>query len=351
MEEQKTKNTKVIDLRVIAKNIRDNRRLFYKVLSIVFVLSCIYIFSFPRYYSTGIKLAPEVESSGTAGALGSLASSFGLDLSELQTTDAITPLLYPDLMDDNGFVSKIMQIKVKSQDGEINTNYHDYLKFHQKKVWWIYPIAWLKSLLPKEENAKGGKKAGYDPYDLPKKENDLMTIARSNISIAIDKKSGVISIDAQAQDPLICRTLADSVKEILQVYITDYRTNKARIDYEYYKKLTADAKREYEKIRQQYASVSDASTHISLRSVELKIEDMENDMQLKLNAYTTMNAQLQAAKAKVQEKTPAFTMIKGASVPVKPAGPKRMIFVAAMMLLATFITMVWSCRKYLLEFL
>ena len=87
-------------------------------------------------------------------------------------------------------------------------------------------------------------------------------------------------------------------------------------------------------MQEENSQLSDANTKTALRSVELKIEDMENDMQLKFNAYTTINTQLQAAKAKVQEKTPAFTVLKGAAVPVKPAGPKRMIFVAAMLFLA-----------------
>ena len=60
---------------------------------------------------------------------------------------------------------------------------------------------------------------------------------------------------------------------------------------------------------------------------------MENDMQLKFNAYSTINTQLQAAKAKVQERTPAFTTLKGAAVPIKPAGPKRMLFVFLMLIL------------------
>ena len=172
-----------------------------------------------------------------------------------------------------------------------------------------------------------------------------MGAARNNISIAIDKKTGVISIETQAQDPLICKTLADSIKDKLQIFITDYRTNKSRIDYEYYKKLTADAKHEYEKIRRQYASMADASTNITLRSVELKLEDIENDMQLKLNAYTTLNNQLQAAKAKVQERTPAFTVIKGASVPIKPAGPKRMFFVLGMLILSVIVVSLYLVRK------
>ena len=346
MEENKIKNPEVIDLRVVFRKIWDNRKLFYKVLPIVFVLSCIYIFSLPRYYTSDIKLAPEMENSGAGGTLGSIAASFGFDLSEMQTTDAITPLLYPDLMEDNGFVAGLMNIQVKSQDGEINTNYHDYLKKYQKTAWWNYPINWLKSLLPKKADTGGTGDGTYDPYNLSKSEDDVLGAARDKIVIAIDKKTGVISISVEDQDPFICKTMADSVKEKLQVFITDYRTNKARTDYEYYKKLTADAKKEYEKVRRYYASMADASTNVKLRSVELKMEDVENDMQLKFNTYTTVNTQLQAAKAKVQERTPAFTVLKGAAVPVKPAGPKRMIFVILTQLLAFVIIALYSIREY-----
>ena len=57
-------------------------------------------------------------------------------------------------------------------------------------------------------------------------------------------------------------------------------------------------------------------------------------MQLKFNTYSTLNTQLQAAKAKIQEKTPAFTLIQGASVPIKASEPKRMFFVLGMTIFA-----------------
>ena len=350
MEEKKIKNTKVIDLRIIINTIWSNRRFFYKVLSIVFVFSCIYIFSLPRYYNSDTKLAPEMENLGGGGTLSSLAASFGFDLGEMQTTDAITPLLYPDLMEDNGFVSSLMGIKVTSQDGTIKTTYHDYLQKHQKSAWWTFPISWMKSLIPKKQQT-GGSLSEYDPYNISLKEDGILNIARNNINISTDKKTGVISIAVQAQDPLICKTLADSIKDKLQIFITNYRTNKARTDYNYYKKLADDAKQDYENARRQYGMTMDANTRVTLRSVELKMEEMENDMQLKFNTYTTINTQLQAANAKVQERTPAFTVIKGAAVPTRPAGPKRMIFVAAMMILATLASAVIVCRKYLMSFL
>ena len=49
-------------------------------------------------------------------------------------------------------------------------------------------------------------------------------------------------------------------------------------------------------------------------------------MQLKYNTYSAAKNQYDAAKAKLQETIPVFTIIKGAQVPIKPAGPKRMIF-------------------------
>ena len=334
MEENKN-NPNIIDLRVVVKTIWNHKRLLYKTLPTAFLLSCIYIFSIPRYYTSEVKLAPEMESALGGGALGSIAASFGFDLSEMQTSDAITPLLYPDLMEDNAFVTSMFNINVKDQDGKINTTYHDYLKSFQKKIWWNYPIAWIKKLLPKTPD-KGGDKSKFNPYYLSKNEDGIAERIRDNAKISIDKKTGVITINTKAQDPLICKTLADSIQDRLQKFIIEYRTNKARTDYEYYKGLTADAKHEYEKTRQMYGDMADASRNPSLKSIELKLEDMENDMQLKYNTYTTLSTQLQASKAKVQERTPAFTVIKGASVPVKPAGPKRMLFVAAMLIL-TFI--------------
>ena len=70
-------------------------------------------------------------------------------------------------------------------------------------------------------------------------------------------------------------------------------------------------------------------------------------MQLKYNAYTAMTTQYQAAKAKVQERTPAFTVVKGAAVPIKAAKPKRMLFVLGMLVLAFFITTFGIIRKEL----
>lgn len=338
MEERK--QLEVIDLRDITKKIWANRKTFIIPLGIVFLVASIYIFSKPRYYSTDAKLAPEMGSTLGGGTLGSIASAFGFDLGDMQTTDAITPLLYPDLMEDNAFVTNLFDMKVETQDGSIKTTYYDYLRNRQKKPWWgDFPkpvFNWIANLF-KSESKTTGKSKELDPYSLSEKDDGIVARIRDNIKLSVDKKTGVITINVQDQDPRICKTMADSIMGSLQKFITNYRTSKARTDFEYYKQLASEAKREYEKARQYYGSLSDANSKVALRSVELKMEDLENDMQLKYNTYTTLNTQLQAAKAKVQDRTPVFTVLKGAAIPIKPAGPKRMIFVAGMLILAFMI--------------
>lgn len=343
MEENK-KQLEVINLRDIIKKIWYNRKSFILPLSIVFILACIYIFSKPRYYSTDAKLAPEMGSSMNGGTLGTIASAFGFDFGDMQTSDAITPLLYPDLMEDNAFVASLFSIKVENQEGDIKASYYEYLKKYQKKPWWGGFTGWVSNLLKSKPKA-GNAKKDFDPYDLSERDNNIVEKIRNNIKLSVDKKTGVITINIIDQDPRICKTLADSIMSNLQLFITEYRTNKARTDFEYYKELTLAAKKEYERTRQLYGSLSDANTNVALRSVALKLEDLENDMQIKFTTYQSLNTQLQAAKAKVQERTPVFTILKGAAIPIKPAGPKRMIFVAGMLILAFMAKTFWLVKN------
>lgn len=343
--ENQNKNAEVIDLSKVIKKVWSGRKAFYKSLPIAFVLSCIYILGVPRYYSTSSKLAPEMDNSMNAGTLGSLASSFGIDLANMQSSDAITPLLYPDLMEDNGFVARLFNVRVTNVDGDIKSTYYDYLKNHTKSSIWGYPIRWIKSLLPEEESKfKGNGKGKSDPYLFNKEQDGIAGAIRANIGLSVDKKTGVITISVKDQDPLICKQLAESVSMHLQEFITEYRTNKARIDLEYYQKLTAEAKHEYELARQRYGSYADANTDVILESFRSKRDDLENDMQLKFNNYSMVSTQLQQAKGKVQERTPAFTLLKGAEVPLKPTSPKRMIFVLGMLLLTSFGTIFWILK-------
>lgn len=358
MEEEKKRSIPTIDIGLLAKRLYARRRLFFfKVWPITFVVACFYILCIPRYYSSEAKLAPEMGGANGGGMLGSLASSFGFNLGDMETTDAINPMLYPDLMEDNGFVTDMFPIRVKSSDGEIDTDYYTYLTSFQKVPWWSHVIKAISeaigSMLPisdeEKENAARGSGSQRSPYWLTKKEHATAEAVRGCIHISMNEKTGTISIQTQAQDPLVAKTLADSVQAHLQQFITDYRTNKARIDVEHYEQLAKKARHQYDSICSVYARYLESNTNIILPRYQTAMENLQKDMQMKYTTYTSIMAQLETAKAKLQERTPAFTQLKGAAVPLRPAGPKRMLFVIFMLILATVVTAVVILRKDIMK--
>ena len=312
------KNADVDVLNQAAQMLKSKKKSYIKILAVTFVLSCLIILPQPRYYACEVKLAPEYGSSSPAEGIGSLAASFGFDLSNMQSSDAIYPLLYPELFESPEFLVPLFDVRVNSVDGELCTNYHDYLKNHQKKNPLVAPFVKgfgkIKKLFESDKDY-GAVKAGssIDPFRMSRKDYNLMKKITNKVKCAVNKKNNVVSIVVEDQDPLICATMADSVRAHLQSFIINYRTSKARQDVAY--------------------------------SIEL----IENDMGMMLTKYQTMSGQLENAKAKVQEQTPAFTVIKSPTVPIRPAGPKRMIFVAFMLILATFCTTMWYLRRLILS--
>ncbi len=342
--------TDIIDIGAIIKRIKSKKKLFIRVVAITFVVSCALILCVPRYYECEIKLAPEVSGSDL-GSIGSLASSFGVNLDATvgSSEDAIGPDLYPDLLQTKDFQVKMFPMRVRSLDGSIDTDYYTYLSKMQKSAFWMKWINAIKKLFISPEPVSSGKGKGseVDPFRLTRRQFAVANKIGSKIKCSIDKKTYVISIFVEDQDALICATVADSVAQRLQAFITEYRTKKARNDLEHAKILNAEAKRSYMKAQRAYATCCDENMDVVLQSYRSQMEALENELQLKYNNYNATATQLQMAMAKVQEKTPAFTILQSASVPIKPTGPKRMIFVAGMMLLAFVVTAFWTVRDLL----
>lgn len=345
----------VIDLAELVRKVYSRRNLFYtRVWPITFVVSCFIILCVPRYYTSEAMLAPEMGNELGMGGLGSIASTLGFDLGGGGSGDAINPLLYPNLMEDNGFVSEMFAIRVRTADGEVDTDYYTYLKSHQKSAWWGTVMRWLsrgiKAILPSKKSSgpSTGEGAAPSPYWMSEDDEGVADAIRDNVNFSVDKLTAVITISTKAQDALVAKTLADSAQAHLQQFITKYRTNKARIDEEYYRTLKEQAEQEYLQACEDYWKMADANRNVVLSRYEMELGNLEKEMQMKYNTLQGLAQQLQVAQAKVQERTPAFTVMKGASVPQRPAGPKRMFFVLGMLILATFMTAFLIIRKELL---
>lgn len=343
-----------IDYGKIYKDLLKHKRLYYKVLPITFFVMAFLTLSIPNYYTCEVKLSPEINSSlSTKSSLMSLASSFGVSLGNMSGgmgTEALFPTIYPELMNSTDFKVSLFHVPVTIEgdkdkgEKDRTMSYYDYLENEQKKPWWSAAIGgtlkWLVSLIKEEE-----EEPPLNPFRLTKEQAKIVKSLEKKIVCDVDKKTMVITIDVKDQDPVICATMADTVKNRLQNFITDYRTSKSRVDLEYYRKLTQESKARYEKARQKYAEFMDTNQDIILQTVRQKQTDLENEMQLQYNAYQQMASNLIAAEARVQQDTPAFTTLQSATVPVKKAGPKRATTCLIFLFLAFCCTSVWILHK------
>ena len=329
-----------IDFGAMWAAIKTHRKLYYIVLPVTFVIACVIAVSIPRYYTCKILLAPE-SGGGTSsmGAIASLASSFGVNIggSSSANGDAITPTVYPDLMNSVDFKTALFPVKVKRKSDKASMSYFNYLKNEWREPWWKYCFGLMAP--PKEKDTL------VNTFELTGEQARIAGIINQNVVCKIDKKNGLISIDVTDQDPHVAAMMADSVKVRLQDFLTAYRTQKARHDLEYAEMLHKQAKKDYEHARRLYVDYMDANQDVSLMSAQQKQIDLENNMQLQYNNYNALSAQVIAAKAKVQEVTPAFTPLQSATVPLGPAGPKRGQIIAISLLVATLLTTIWVLYK------
>lgn len=353
-EEQKQIKTskprkKKVDFAHLAEVLWKNRKLFYIVLPIAFIVACIYAFSIPKVYKCEVMLAPELSTTRSSNTLSNLARSFGMKLGSSSlggSSEALLPNLYPDLMNSVDFKTSLFSIQVCAEDSVTPKSYYDYLLNDQKRPWWSAAISEtmdaIKDLFAKEDTIDQKK---VDPFKLTKQQTGIVKALTKKVVCDVDQKTLVITIDVTDQDPVICATVADSVKERLQRFITDYRTNKARIDLEYNKKLCAESKIRYEKARQRYVEFADANQDLILQSVRTRLTDLENEMQLQFNAYQTYATQVQNSEAQVQQETPAFMTLQSATVPLLADSPVKKKIVLVFLFLAFVGTSLYVLHK------
>lgn len=328
-----------IRLDIIFQVIVSNWKKYILPILITSVVTALLSLCIPRYYRVQVLLAPEYsEGGGSMGNLSGLASMVGINLGGMSSSDAIVPMFYPDLIKSTDFLVPLMDVCVTTADSSFTGKYVDYLTQYSEAPFWSVALSKIKRLIKEPEPLNKDEHYKVNPFRLNETEEKIIKGISSSIDCNVDKKTDVITITVVSQDPLVSALLADTVKQRLQDFIIDYRTKKVTIDLNHVTKLCAEAKEKYQSICNQYAAFVESHNELSLQSYKIQQEQLENDMQNAFSVYNTLLQQKVLAESKVQERTPVFTTLQNASVPIKHAGPKRMITVFAMSVLAFLVT-------------
>ena len=339
------KDTKTKEIDVIASIllVLKEWKLLLKFCVIGGVVGVVVALCSQKRYTTTVLMAPEIPNpSSSMGALGSMGSMLGVKLGATMTSDAIYPESYPDVLATTDFAIGLFGVEVVPMDSVKSVPYYKHLIRSNNVPFWNYPQIWLSMLIEyiKDEDKKA-LGTEIDPFRLSKKETKMIEWIKSNVTAVVDKKTSVITLSVTDVDPQVSALMADTVMHRLQNYITLYRTQKARHDLTYMEELYQQAKNEYIEAQDKYTKAYDANRNIILRSANSHVQNLENEMQLRLAVYTETAQQLQLAKEKVQEQTPAFTVLQSATIPVRPSSTPKIVVAFLFAVLGGFANVAW----------
>ncbi|MCF0166063.1 MAG: chain-length determining protein [Bacteroidales bacterium] len=292
------------------------------------VIGVVVVLSTPRKYAVNMILAPEIAKKGVSGNLSALAGMAGINLGGLNSSsEAIYADLYPDIVSSTPFIVEMFSTPVafNKKKEVVETDVYDYLKNYTKIPWWSAVInlpfkalgAFISLFREKEEEVEGY--SNLNPAALTREQAEIAAGLRKSIGLNVDKKTSVINATVVAQNPQVAYQIAEATIEKLQKYVSNYRTEKARIDLEYYQQLYDEAKEDYYASQEAYASYVDAHQGIVHERVRAQLSRLNNEMNLKYTLYNSCAQQLQVAKANVQRETPVWAVINPPTIPIRAA--------------------------------
>ena len=352
-EIQRQANTHEIDVvAVLARTFKAPISLLFFL--ILFGAAGVYVaLTTPKTYSSTAVLAPEISgNAGMSGSLSDIASNFGIDLGGAKNgIDAIYPEIYPDVLASTDFILNLLDVPVRMKDNDSIKTFLLHLQKDTKHSITDNIKLWINKHISNDDQITSGISGGSDngeenKFVIPKVQSKICESLSKNIICNVDKKTSVISISISDQDPLVAAIMVDTIQNRLQNYIIDYRTRKARKDFEYYTTLYNEAKQKYEKSQKEYVDYCDANQDLELQSFITERDVLEDEMQNKYNVMHQLQIQVQAAEAKIREITPAFTIVEKPRMAYKASSTPRSIIVLGFLVFGFFIDMLWANWLY-----
>lgn len=274
------------------------------------IVGLVVVLTTPRIYQSTALLAPE-------------------QVSEKELEDAIYPEIYPNIVESTDFLLQLFNVEVRTANGAVKTDYKDYLNHYIKYPLISYPLGWIYALRQKigskpiTISSEAIEGFSVQPVTLDKRDEELLESLRSCITCKWDKKTGVITLDVIDQDPLVAAIIANHVTVQLQDAITEYRTQKARLDLEYAQQVYDETNSAYQQAQAEYATYTDAYSHATLESYKIQQVSLKQTVDLRFKTFSDAQIKLQESKMKLQENTPAFYIFQQASIAGKPFGASR----------------------------
>lgn len=342
-----------IDIMALVRSLWEDRKTIIICTAVFIVLGLVAALTMKRTYTVNTVMVPQL-SSGKTSSLSSLASLAGFDLGTSPSAD-LSPVTYPQIVSSTPFRLELLHTPLHYEKADTAVSMLDYALNYDKpgvmaavKKYTIgLPGVILGALRGEKEELSlpaEGVTDGPKPLLVNKDEEKLMTAIGNAVSLAVDKKEGLLTLSVTGSEPIQTAELALKAQQLLQAEITRFRTEKAEAELEYVQARYKEVKAEADHYQNLLASVTDRSQSMTTTRSRVEMERVRSKYTVANSIYLEMAKQLEQSKMQVKRDTPAFTIVQPVAVPTKPSNSR-----AKTLIVWTFLGFVLGCGIVLLK--
>ncbi len=342
-----------IDIMALVRSLWEDRKTIIICTAVFIVLGLVAALTMKRTYTVNTVMVPQL-SSGKTSSLSSLASLAGFDLGTTTSAD-LSPVTYPQIVSSTPFRLELLHTPLHYEKADTAVSMLDYALNYDnpgvmaavKKYTIGLPGVILGALRGEKEELSlpaEGVTDGPKPLLVNKDEEKFMTAIGNAVSLAVDKKEGLLTLSVTGSEPIQTAELALKAQQLLQAEITRFRTEKAEAELEYVQARYKEVKAEADHYQNLLASVTDRSQSMTTTRSRVEMERVRSKYTVANSIYLEMAKQLEQSKMQVKRDTPAFTIVQPVAVPTKPSNSR-----AKTLIVWTFLGFVLGCGIVLLK--
>lgn len=333
-----------IDLMEVAKTLWDGRHTILKVIFLSGILGIlIALLSPPEYTSTTSMVPQTAQPASKLAGLSSLAAMAGFNLDMANGNEALSPMVYPQILNSGPFQLELMNTPFTFSEVDHPVSLYEYYS-KIKKPGIISLIGKYTIGLPgvitqafKGENAEKINPEKNGPIAFSEDQEKVGKMMKEKISLMIDSKQGYLTLQASFPEALLSAQVADQARELLQKYITKFKTEKAANQLAFIEERYKERKKEFEQAQNRLASHRDQNRNMSSAVARTEEERLYSEFNIAMNVYNELAKQLEQAKIQVKEETPVFSVLEPTVIPHEKTKPKKVLIVFIWLFLGAII--------------
>jgi capsular polysaccharide biosynthesis protein len=315
-----------IDLIALAHTIWDNRKTIWYSIAVAVVIGLLVAIFSPVKYTASATILPQAEGKTDLGGLSGLAGMAGINLGSMMgRSSGIQPDLYPRVINSYPFLNELVHQPFDFEEEDAPRSIYEkrlqdsipglgatIMKYTFRLPWTI-----KNALMGEDKKIDPGVSGQFivEVTRLTKGEAGILNSMIAVLTVTVDDETGLVTIGAEMEEPLVAAQVAQKTVELLQKYIIGYKTGQATQNLEY---------------RELNRNIIEESTNI-------RFQELSDAYNLASQVYQSLAEQKEQAEIDVKKDTPAFSVIEPVKVPFEKSAPKRSVILVVSVFLGGFI--------------